>query len=284
MLQVHDCVGITACSDALPLSERDKLAQLADTLRDIGLCPVFSPCIFSSGSVFNGTACERAGALMRFYLDSSIRAIFDVSGGNLSNQLIDRLDFDAIRQNAKPFWGYSDVSALINAIYTKTGNPACLYQVKNLVGSDGKEQVRRFTASVMEGRDELFKADWHFIRGSCIEGIVAGGNLRCFLKLAGTPYFPDLRGKVLFLESLRGTQAQTATYLCQLREMGVFRCISGLLVGTFTKLEEAGTKPDVEELLLDIVDDPSLPIAKTPDIGHAESSRGIVIGGKIIAQ
>ena len=70
-----------------------------------------------------------------------------------------------------------------------------------------------------------------------MEGILAGGNLRCFLKLAGTPYFPDLTGKILFLESLGGGPELLASLLSQLGQLGVFQKISGLL---FRHLYRAG--------------------------------------------
>ena len=64
-----------------------------------------------------------------------------------------------------------------------------------------------------------------------------GGNIRCFLKLAGTPYMPDTRGKILFLESNGGDRHRTAAAFSQLRQMGVFDEIAGLLLGTFTALD-----------------------------------------------
>ena len=71
-----------------------------------------------------------------------------------------------------------------------------------------------------------------------MEGILLGGNLRCFLKLAGTPYFPDLDGKLLFLESLGGGPELIASLLAQLSQLGVFQKIAGLLLGTFTELSK----------------------------------------------
>ena len=113
-----------------------------------------------------------------------------------------------------------------------------------------------------------------------MEGVVIGGNVRCFLKLAGTEYFPDTKDKVLLLESLGGEVPQMITYLNQLKQIGVFSKIKGLILGTFTTMEEKACKPDIVELVKQYVSE-DLPIVKTYEIGHGYNSRAIVIGKKI---
>ena len=111
-----------------------------------------------------------------------------------------------------------------------------------------------------------------------MEGVVIGGNTRCFLKLAGTPYMPDFSDKILFLESLGGGKPELITYLNQLKQMGAFQKISGLLLGTFTKFEEKESPSDLTKLVQTVVGDPALPIAKTQQIGHGSQSRCFIIG------
>ena len=86
--------------------------------------------------MFSGTDEERAADLMRFYKDDSIDAIYDISGGDLANGVLRYLDFDTIADSDKTFWGYSDLTTVINAIYAKTGKSSVLYQIKNLIGSE----------------------------------------------------------------------------------------------------------------------------------------------------
>ncbi len=76
-----------------------------------------------------------------------------------------------------------------------------------------------------------------------MEGVVAGGNLRCLLKLAGTPYWPDLTGKLLFLEARSGLVPQLSTMLEQLSQLGAFRQAAGILLGTFTQMEREAAHP-----------------------------------------
>lgn len=278
MLKNGDKVGIVACSDAIKEKERSKLTELSESLRGLGLLPVFSPYIFEQDFVFTDRAEQKAKVLNDFYGDSELKAVFDVSGGDIANEILDYIDFDLIKRNPKPFFGYSDLTTVINAIYAQTGDVSYLYQVKCLVWENGRLQLPDFKNSILEGGGDLFKAKWDFIKGHKIDGVVVGGNLRCFLKLAGTQYMPDLSGKVLFLESYGGGPAQMTTYLSQLKQMGAFSKITGLLLGTFTKMEENNEVPCIDELVLKITDNLDFPIAKTSNIGHGNTSKCLEIG------
>ena len=116
------------------------------------------------------------------------------------------------------------------------------------------------------------------LRGHSMKGAVIGGNLRCFLKLAGTPYMPGFENCILFLESFSCNEAQSETYICQLKQMGAFARASGVLLGCFSKLEKEGKASWLEELILDMTQEDGLPVAKTEDIGHQDSSKCLIIG------
>ena len=214
---------------------------------------------------------------MGYFRDPSIRAIFDVSGGDLANQLLPLLDFGEIAQNWKPFFGYSDLTCLLNAIYARTSLPTALYQVKNLGDRCGVDQQAAFSASLLEGRPDLWRFETRFLQGEGMEGVLVGGNLRCLLKLAGTPYWPDLRGRVLLLESFTGGSARIATGLCQLAQMGAFELAAGVLLGTFTQLDREEGPQALERMALDCIG-PGLPVARTLQVGHGEDAKGAAIG------
>ena len=154
-----------------------------------------------------------------------------------------------------------------------TGKESVLYQVKNMVRGDNTAiQRERF-----RNRKELFEPSFTFIQKSAMKGVVVGGNIRCFLKLAGTRYFPDLQDKILFLESFGGEVPQMATYLAQLKQIGAFKKVSGVLLGTFTAMEQKHCSPDIITLVKEICG-PEMPVAKTAEVGHGDDSKAIVIG------
>ena len=281
MLNIKDKVAIVGCSNAQLKTAKPNIDKLVEVLKSMGLQPVCSDYIYEKYSVFSGTGKERAEALMKFYLDDSIKAIFDISGGNVANEVLEYLDFEIIKKNPKPFFGYSDLTTIINAIYSKTEIPSFLYQVRNLIYDYSEEQIENFRSTILENKNDLLNINYKFLQGDFLSGTVIGGNIRCFLKLAGTPYMPSFKGKVLLLESLGGEVALMTTYLNQLKQMGAFNEVKGIILGTFTEMEEKQAKPTIEQLVVDIVNNKELPIVKTEDIGHGSNSKAIIIGGDI---
>lgn len=277
MLQKGDKVGIVCCSNGQKQEAGGKLAALERILCEMGLCPVWSKHIYEKDNVFSGQAKERAESLMNFYRDEEIKAIFDISGGDIANEVLPYLNFDIIADTDKEFWGYSDLTTIINAIYCKTQKTSVLYQVRNLLYRDKETQISDFECTLFDKEKELFDFDYQFVRGTNLDGVVLGGNIRCLLKLAGTEYFPDMTDKILLLEAMSGDVPQIVTYLNQLKQMGVFHKVKGILLGTFTKYEENLANPSIEELVMQYVPE-NLPVVKTNYVGHGMDSKAVRIG------
>lgn len=271
--------GLVCCSNGQPRSQEKELNMLEHTLMQLGLQPVFSPFLYEREGVFSGTGKERAESLMDFYRDDEISVIFDISGGDIGNEILPFLDFELISEKKKSFWGYSDLTTVINSIYAKTGNCSVLYQIRNLIYQEAQRQQADFSDTVFGNGNRLFDFQYEFAQNDKMTGVVAGGNIRCLLKLAGTPYWPDMNEKILLLESLGGTAPQMTTYFSQLLQMGVLEQINGMILGTFTKLEEEGNL-EIAELAKQYAPK-GLPIVKTREIGHGEDAKGIVIGREI---
>lgn len=270
-------IGIVCCSNGRKREHSKETGHLAQVLEAMGLHPVFSNYIYAQESAFSGTARERAQALMDFYRDDRIKGIFDISGGDIANGILPFLDYRVIAESGKMFWGYSDLTTVINAIYAKTGRPSVLYQIRNLIYDHGKRQRADFANTFINHGNDLFSINVRMIQEKEMAGTVVGGNIRCFLKLAGTEYMPDLQGKILLLESRGGLEPRIETYLCQLEQLGVFQKVSGILLGTFTQMQEESHPLSAERLVREFAGK-NLPIAVTSEIGHGTDAKGIVIG------
>ena len=206
---------------------------------------------------------------MDFYKDEGMEEIFDISGGDVANGILPYLDYEQIANSNARFWGYSDLTTVLNAIYAKTGKSSVLYQIRNILYQHKEKQLEEFSKvmsktaseamskpvlktvskaivktvsesmskvmleSMSEAKDDLFRISYQFVQGEEMQGVVIGGNIRCFLKLAGTEYMPDFTGKILLLESFSGTVAKMETYLCQLQQLGAFENVAGILLGNF---------------------------------------------------
>lgn len=281
LLKVGSKVGIVACSNGFPHSYESKVEILSKKLQQLGVVPVLGSCIYMKNDDVNRTGKERAKELMSFYEQPEIDVIFDISGGNLANEVIPYLDYNSIKRNPKPLFGYSDLTCVLNAIYAKTGGTTYLYQIRNLMYGYSTQQMEWLQKSLFEGKEELYQFPVTWLQGNHMQGVVVGGNIRCFLKLAGTPYFPDVKDKILVLEACSGKVDLLTSFLTQLKCMGVLDEIVGILLGTFTEMEAEQYKPCIEEVVTAIVDNSNLPIAKTGWIGHGNDSKCIRIGESI---
>ena len=252
LLNINDTIAIVACSNGQPLLNKPQIELLIKTLKDLGLNPILSEYIYSINLPFNGSSKDKGKAFMDLY------------------------------KNPKPIFGYSDLTTVLNSVYSQTNNSVYLYQIRNLIYSDSKNQLTNFSNSLLTDTNDLFNFSYKFIQGESLSGITVGGNIRCLLKLAGTKYMPDFTDKILFLESMGGEAALMSAFFNQLKQMGVFSKVRGILLGTFTKMQENNISPTIEELLVKVIDNPNLPIAKTEDIGHGSTSKCLIIGKNII--
>lgn len=316
-MKIQKRAGIVCCSNGLSKDKESTLQQLTQVLEQAGVEPVYSNYIFAKSGVRSGTAEERSAALMEFYRNPEVDIIFDISGGDIANEILPYLDYDVIAKakdrNGQPkaFWGYSDLTVVLNAIYTKTGNPGVLYQVRNMIAEGNVDRRKAFQKEIectcVQNKKEaslkntlqsanirqldgavqsggLYEFSYTFLQGNQLSGIVVGGNIRCLLKLAGTEYFPDMTGKVMLLEAYSGVQSRMITYLSQLKQLGVFEKISGIILGTFTEYEQhMKLDPDyqgIEQLVKEFTGT-ELPIVKTQQIGHGVDAKAIWIGRTI---
>ncbi|WP_455798886.1 S66 family peptidase [Clostridium butyricum] len=278
ILSIGDTVAIVACSNGLDEKMKPKIEELVIILNEIGLKTIISDKVYKKYSAFNGTVKERADVLLKYYRHNEVKAIFDVSGGDLSNEILQYLDFNDINKNYKPYFGYSDLTVVVNALYSKTNQKNYLYQIRNLVDSNKIEQIKNFKDTFIDDNRSILNFEYEWIQGNFMSGIVVGGNIRCFLKLAGTEYMPDFKDKLLFLESFSGDVPKMVSYLTQYKHMGIFKKVNGIILGSYTEMERENYSPTIVDIIKRIVDDSSMPIVKTNEIGHGIDSKCIIIG------
>ncbi|HHD2719222.1 TPA: S66 peptidase family protein [Clostridium perfringens] len=276
-------IGIISCSNGLSIKNKNIIDELKLNLKSLDIEMVEGDTLYAKEyNLFSGTGEEKARALEKLFLDKDIKMIFDISGGDLANEVLDFLDFNLIKENPKPFFGYSDLTVLLNAIYSQCDITTYNYQLRNLISKFKEEQMQNFKASFIEGKEDIFNLDYKWINGSHLEGIVVGGNIRCLLKLAGTKYMPDFKDKILFLESFSGNSAKMVTYITQYKNLGVFNEVKGIILGEFTEMEREDLKPDIVEILKRVIGEINIPILKTRDLGHGADAKCIPIGKYLI--
>lgn len=253
-------IALVAVSN--PYRNNEMVASIKEKLENLNIEVVISEYLAADDKL------NKAKELNDFFKNDSIDMIFDISGGDLANEILEYIDYTAIN---KPFCGYSDLTVLINAINTVSNQETILYQIRNIVYED--IQLTDFENTFIRNNKALYKFPYKFVRGNYLKGITVGGNVRCLLKLSGTRYWPDFKGKILVLEAYGGDEYRLRSYFACLKQLMVFNEISGLILGTFN-----GYKGNVEDLIIGYLP-ADIPIVKTDYIGHNTNSKAVVIGG-----
>ena len=158
------------------------------------------------------------------FLNKEVKAILTVIGGCNVNQILDDIPYEVIKKNPKILCGFSDITALTNSIYAKTG--LITYSgphFSTFAMKDGLDYtISYFKQMLMEDKeveiyasskwsdDPWFKNqnDRHWVTNTGMEilqegeteGKIIGGNLCTLNLLQGTEFMPNLENSILFLE------------------------------------------------------------------------------------
>ena len=120
---MHPKICILGCSDGTP-PQSHAVSQLKQTLADVfHLSAQIDAALYETDTGRTQPPRIRAEALTAACLDPEIQAIFDVSGGDAANAVLPYLDFSLLRRHPKPFFGYSDLSVLLNPLHQLAGFP-----------------------------------------------------------------------------------------------------------------------------------------------------------------
>ena len=212
----------------------------------------------------------KAKDLNRFLRDESIDAVFDISGGDSAHRVLEFIDFASLE---KPFFGYSDLSVILNAAVSRnSGGQCCLFQPSHVLAN--AKTAERFFSWLDKGR-ELEEIDTEFLRGDAMEGTILGGNIRCFSKLIGTSFIPDMNGAVFFMEARSGNAERINFMTERLLNEGFFDALAGIMIGQLTEADRLGEREEVLSHVLDLL---SCPVCQTQEVGHSRDSKLLQIG------
>lgn len=243
-------------------------------------------------------------AIHQAFTDPSTDIILCSFGGFLSVNIIDQLDYDLIKQNAKPFFGFSDITVLLNAISLKTGittyyGPLFLsflssfhreftleYFNKAINWSETYSLKTSETIVDYDDRNEStvrHNGNWIIQEGQA-EGEVVGGHIPTFNLLQGTEFFPDLSEKILLLEMNELDEGNSEWVLNRLIKslqlQKGFKNIRGLLIGAFhskCNMSEEKLRFAINHVFQDF----HIPIIANCNFGQILPIWSIPIGGRI---
>jgi len=245
---------VALVSPAGPQYEGEGVSIAEEVVASLGLVPKRMPNVGRNTMYLAGSDAERAGDLNAAFRDTSIDAIWCVKGGYGSGRLLPLLDWEAIRRNPKPIIGYSDITALVNSIYAKTGlvtfhGPNCesniseysLAELKKVLFSKEPAGVIAAAPPIEPKEGFVDREDrLRRIAPGTARGRLVGGNISVYAMLVGTPYEPDLEGKILFLEEVEESPYRIDRWLTGFLLTGKLSRCAGIVLGKFKDCKPAG--------------------------------------------
>lgn len=292
-LKEGDTVGVVSPSSAIFETEPYEIAK--ENLEAMGLKVKFGAFVKGRYGHLAGTDEERAGELNEMFRDENIQAVMALRGGSGAARILDKLDYETIKNNPKIFIGYSDITALHLAIYEKTGlvtyhgplavstwNSFSFDYFKRLLFD--KEKIT-FTNPIDKG-DNLVQIENRIrtIREGEATGRLIGGNLSVLTGIMGSEYFPsDWEGNILYLEDVGEQIYAVDRMMSQLQLGGVLDKISGFVFGKCTSCNPGGSgygSLTMEEVIDHYIKPLNIPAFSGAMIGHIDDNVTIPNGLK----
>ena len=242
-----------------------------------------------------GTDAERAGDLNTMFADDGVRGIVCVRGGSGAARLLPLLDYDAIRANPKVLLGYSDITALHNAILAQAGlvtfhgpigagswNAFNVHQFKRMFF---ERELMQYRNVVDDDDDELVPRENRTltITGGKARGELVGGNLTVLTALAGSRYLPDFDGRILFLEDVEEAPYRIDRMLTTLKLMGALDRIAGFIFGECTDCDPGAGYGSLtlDQIFDDHIKPLGIPAYRGAMIGHIREQFIVPHGGQV---
>jgi len=288
-LKKGDLIGIIS-----PASTPDELSRIENSVKyfeNLGYSVVLGQNVGKYRGYLAGTDQERLDDLHSMFSNKKVKAVFCIRGGYGAFRLLDKINYKLIKSNPKIFVGYSEITALQNAIFTKTGlitfaGPMPAVDFVNEVSSFTEEFFWKLVTSKKKIGRIKYPAETspQTLRKGIVTGQIVGGNLAVLTALTGTKYFPDMKNKILILEDINEAPYKVDRLLNQLRLNGVFSKIKGIILGRFVDCyEDDANKKTLT--LGEVIDDYICPL-KIPSLyvfphGHIKDFVTIPFGLKI---
>lgn len=291
-LNKGDTIGLIAPAGYISQKSLDESIENLDKL---GLKAYFTNNILARNGYLGGTDTQRADDINHMFNNEKVNGIVCARGGYGCNRILSMIDYESIKRNPKVLVGYSDITALHNAIFAKTGlitfhgpvatstfNDFSINNFVNVIMNPHKEYVFNHSDDYKEGGD----FEVYTIREGKAEGELVGGNLRIVVTLPGTPFDVDFKNKILFLEEVDEKPYRIDRMFTELLLAGKLQQVSGIALGVFRRCDKKmGSQKNentfsLKEVLFDRLYDLGVPVIYGLSFGHIENKYTLPFGIK----
>lgn len=284
-LKFGDTIGLV--SPASPAEPSD-IKKAITFFQDIGFKVKEGKHIHNKCGYLAGTDLNRASDIMDMFLDTDVSMILCIRGGYGTMRILPLLDYEIIKKTRKLFVGFSDITCLLNTLYSRC----------RLISFHGPMATSNFTdidtcksffSTLMKGTrpyDLINPNGYPFDCSTCriAEGKIVGGNLSLICSTIGTPYEIDTKENILFIEEVNEAPYAIDKYLTQLLLAKKLQSCSGFILGQFTNCttKNSNNNFDLNKIIKDRLLSLNKPTLYNVMAGHDYPNTIIPIGAKAI--
>ena len=288
-LQPGDTVALVNPSGAV--YERLPYQVATESLQALGFKVREAPHLRARRGHLAGTDAERAGDINAMFADPSVHGILAMAGGSGGNRVLPLVDYAAIRRTPKFLGGYSDLTALLNAVQQQTG--LVTFHCPMGASEWNAFSAQWFRGAVIEGQaltlangkehDDLLATRANrtvALRGGSARGPLVGGNLAVLSAMAGSAYWPRFDGAILCLEEINEFIYRCDRMLSQLKLASAFDRLAGVVIGAFTNCNPGdgfGTLT-LDDLFDDYFKPLNVPVFTGASFGHIRRKFTLPLG------
>lgn len=306
-LKVGDEVRIIAPSRSMNIIGKETIEVATNRFEKMGLKVTYGKYVNEADEYYGTASIEhRVEDIKDAFLDKNVKAIFTIIGGFNSNQILKYIDYEIIKQNPKILCGYSDITAILSAINTKTGlvtyygpHFSTFGEIKGFDYTQEYFNKMFFQTNEFEikSSNEWSSDSWfidqenrNFIKNEGMipinngnaEGEIVGGNLSTFDLLKGTEFMPDIKNKILFLEYIGEDRKEGLLTIDRLLQgiihLPNFKYVKGLVLGrAIPELEMTDDK--WKKMIKEKIELKNIPVIANCDFGHTTPMFTFPIGG-----
>lgn len=300
-----DEVRVIAPARSLKLISEDVRLIANKRFAELGLKLTFGVHVEECDEFCSSSVQSRIDDLHEAFQDTNVKAVITVIGGFNSNQLLEFIDWEIIKNNPKIFCGFSDITVLGNAMLAQTGLVSYYgphystfgqklhfeYTLENFKKALMQDDPYEIVQSGKWSDDLWFKdqknrvlieSDGFFVinEGEC-QGTIIGGNITALASLKGTQYFPNMEDTVLFIEDDEEVLPHHFDrLLCSLIQLPGFKGVKGIVIGRFQNASKM-TKKLLEKIIKTKYSILKIPVIADANFGHVDPKTTLPIGGRV---
>lgn len=290
-LKAGDTIGLVTPASPITEAQLDKTIQ---NIEGLGFKVEFNrKRVLARNGYLAGSDLVRADEVNLMFDNPKIDGIWCIRGGYGVARMLDMLNYKVIRQNPKVLIGYSDITALHQAIYKKTGlvcfhGPAgastftdyAAKHVKNVITNPQENYTIEYPLENLDKENAAYQP--FTIKEGIAEGELIGGNLTLAVSLIGTDYDVSYDDKLVFFEDVGEKPYRIDRMITQLLLAGKFKKVKGIILGVFYNCEttEGEDSLTLRDMLIDRFQYLNVPIIYGMSFGHIDNQFTLPLGIK----